>query len=299
MGALSHKALAILLCLLSLTHVRSSIAQQEPGNQAPSGPNTGDQTASPAEARDLEPTSPELPAPTTAQSSEPAKAPAVQDGEADARAAFQEGDRLYYEGDYQGAVLQFEQAYAMSGRIEMLFNLANAHERLGNYTEASVALRGYIPHAPPSGRESLERRLSRLERLAEEQRALPPPSPPLIEQSAPPPVKMIPFNRAIGIGLVTLGGVSLALGVGFAVSAGNARGELSEMCVEGASGQLCPEAAEPYVKKDKSHSIAADVSFIAGAALSISGVYLVLKKTDKGEITAKAGPGNLLLEGSF
>lgn len=293
MGRLKPKT-ALFFCLFGLIWtVRPSFAQQHESN------HQLESEVQPEDPARIEASSlPEEAAPAKAEEGAPEITPTTSSENA-ARAAFQEGDRLYYEGDYQGAVLKFEQAYAMSGRIEMLFNLANAHERLGNYTQASGALRGYIPHAPQNGRASLERRLARLEELAAEKRNVPLAPPPSIEAPSTPPVKMIPFNRAIGIGLVTLGGVSLALGTGFAISAGKARNELSEQCVEGATGQLCPQDAEPYVKKDKSHSIAADISFITGAALSITGVYFVLKKTDEGQITAKVGPGSLRLEGSF
>ncbi len=213
--------------------------------------------------------------------------------EARARAAFQHGDQLYLEGDYQGAVRAFEQAYALSGRIEMLFNLANAHERLGNYSEASVALRGYIPHSPESQRRALERRLKRFEALAEQKQAA------AVEAEAA--AKEFPVDRAIGIGLLTLGGAGLVTGTAFAISAANARSDLKDICVEGESGQLCPSEAESLLNRDKTYSLVADLSFIAGAALAAGGFYLVVRSGDDdgGEIRASAAPGGLLLGGNF
>src|SRR5262245_14114470 len=51
----------------------------------------------------------------------------------EARKLFFRGDRMYEEGKYEEAVAAFEKSYALSHRPELLFNLANAYERLGQY----------------------------------------------------------------------------------------------------------------------------------------------------------------------
>lgn len=214
-----------------------------------------------------------------------------------ARAAFRRGDQLFLEGDYEGAVQAFQEAYAASGRIEMLFNLANAHERLGNYSEAAVALRGYIPHAPARQREALERRLERFERRAKQARATPPP-PPASEQA--PQGSTILVQRAAGIGLIGLGVASLAVGTGFALSALDARSSLGGQCQEGAAGRLCPLAAEPLLARDQSHSLVADVAFVAGALAGAVGIVLVLDSADDGkEAHVGLGPSSAFLGGTF
>jgi hypothetical protein len=110
---------------------------------------------------------------------------------------------------------------------------------------------------------------------------------------------MIPLDRALGYGLTTLGVAGLATGVGFAISATAARDQLDTLCTDGIDGRVCPEEAESYVKRDKMHSLAADISFVAGAAMSATGVYLMIRKTDEGELNAGAGPGSVYLWGSF
>jgi|GEM_PF-1394839 len=220
-----------------------------------------------------------------------------------AREAFQRGDSLFLEGDYLGAVTAFEEAYALSGRIEMLFNLANAHDRLGNYSEAGVALRGYIPHAPKSQRAKLERRLQRFERLAKEQRERieNTPQPAAVAPQAPPPaVEPFPIDRVAGVGLITLGGASVIAGIGFAVSANGARKKLDEQCHEGAKGRLCPAKSEVYLDRDKAHSLVADLAFVGGAALAVAGTYLVIRSTRTGEeVGAGIGVNSLCLKGTF
>jgi tetratricopeptide (TPR) repeat protein len=217
-----------------------------------------------------------------------------------ARDAFRRGDRLYLEGDYEGAVVSFEEAYALSGRIEMLFNLANAHERLGNYSEASVALRGYIPHSPEGDRPALERRLARFETLAEKEKEQ-------ADETARTAKKLqenprpFPVARTFGIGLITLGSAAVVNGVAFAISAAGARKKLNSLC-EGEGGtRLCPAEAQMPLDRDKTHSLIADISLISGALLGATGVYLVIRSGESNgqKIEAGVGPGSIRVGGTF
>ena len=209
---------------------------------------------------------------------------------------------MYLEGDYEGAIGAFEQAYALSGRIEMLFNLANAHERLGNYERASVALRGYIPHSPVEHRPALERRLERFEQLAQSKRTKDEKTAEVVKELQENP-RPFPVTRTVGIGLLTLGGASLVTGTGFAISAAGARSKLNESCETGTSGRLCRADTEQTLSRDKAHSLVADIAWIAGAGLAITGTYLLIvskkKEREKVRMQVELGPGRVLLEGAF
>lgn len=226
--------------------------------------------------------------------------PPLEARERAARDAFLRGDRLYLEGDYRGAVLAFEEAYALSGRIEMLFNLANAHERLGNYSEASVALRGYIPHSPEGDRPTLERRLERFESLAEKDKTQAKETARTAKelQENPPPV---PVTRTVGVGLITLGSAATINGIAFAISAGYARKKLNSLCEGEGRARLCPTEAEMPLGRDKTHSLIADISLVSGAILSATGIYLVIrsKESSGAQFGAGFGPGSVLVEGRF
>ncbi len=273
----------LLLCsALTLGVLHPSLAEAQALNSSPPAP------MEPAEK-----------SPTQATPASP-KAP-----DSEARAAYALGDRLYFDGDYPGAIRAFEKAYALSGRIEMLFNLANAHERMGDYRRASVALRGYIPHSPQDQRPALERRLQRFEELAE----LPPPPiaaplpPPKSTETTPqePTIEQakIPLDRAVGIAFVTLGVTGLAIGTGFAISAANARANLDELCVEGSLGRLCPSEAEQDLEQDRIHSLAADISFVAGTAIALAGTYFIVRSYNFGKIKANITATSLSLQGTF
>lgn len=226
----------------------------------------------------------------------------TEETEAAARDAFHRGDRMYLEGDYEGAVVAFEQAYSLSGRIEMLFNLANAHERLGNYSEASVALRGYIPHSPEADRPALERRLERFEAMAKKRRDDTEETVRTVKELQENP-RPFPVKRAVGIGLVTLGGAAIITGTGFAISAGAARSDLSDLCQKEGSSRLCPAEAEQTLMRDKTHSLIADVSWATGAVLAAVGVYLVVYEDEKPapstEVKAGVSGNGVWLGGTF
>ncbi len=237
----------------------------------------------------------------------PPEAPRERDPDDEARLAYQEGDRAFLEGDYATAIREFQRAYQLSGRMEMLFNLANAYERMGRYELAGESLRGYLPHAPVAQRPVLERRLERLavlgverrRRQATRQRPISPPSP-----SAPrrPPAedRKTDLGEAVGYGLIGLGAAGVGVGVGFGIAALNARSEAEGLCTESGGRTLCPSSARDAVDRDASHSLVADVAVLAGLVAAGTGVYLILSTDDDGEeIRAGVLPGGFNLWGTF
>lgn len=94
---------------------------------------------------------------------------AAQSGTDDARAKeiYENGVILYDEGRYDDAIVAFQEAYRLSERPELLYNIANACERAGRYREAYEALNRYRVYAAADERERLDRRITMLsEKLA-------------------------------------------------------------------------------------------------------------------------------------
>jgi hypothetical protein len=87
-----------------------------------------------------------------------------------ARELYLRGDRLYAEGNYDGAISAWRDAYTLSQRPALLYDLANALERLGRYEEALHYLNLYAPNAPDHQRHIVLKRIHALEGRAEEQR---------------------------------------------------------------------------------------------------------------------------------
>ena len=128
-----------------------------------------------------------------------------------AREIFENGRILYAEGRYEPARLAFEEAYRLSGRHVLLYNIASCHEKLGELQAAVDTLNRYRAFARADERDELEQRVAALEaELAAAPVAsdAPAPAPSSPEDPAPRP----PFGRA---GLVTA-----AVGGGVVVVAG-------------------------------------------------------------------------------
>ncbi len=108
-----------------------------------------------------------------AQSAMPELAPDVAADEA-ARLLFSAGATAYSEGRYADAVVCFERAHVLSGRPEMLYNLALALDRLRQDERALAAYRAFLERADADSphREEVTRRVEAIERAIAEKEAL-------------------------------------------------------------------------------------------------------------------------------
>lgn len=61
-----------------------------------------------------------------------------------ARKHFGQGLKLYKDGDFDAALVQFERAYAMKPNFKVLYNIAQCHFELRQYVEARDALSRYL-----------------------------------------------------------------------------------------------------------------------------------------------------------
>lgn len=102
-----------------------------------------------------------------------------------AKELYDNGALLYEEGNYQAAILAFQQSLAISGAPALNYNIANCYERLGKLTEARDALNLYRAVAPSDERERLDRRLAAIEQRIAEEAAKPVAPPPAAVTPAP------------------------------------------------------------------------------------------------------------------
>lgn len=85
--------------------------------------------------------SPLAPRPLWAQSADAAGS----DGDVDqARKHFSQGLKLYKDGDFDAALVQFERAYAIKSNFKVLYNIAQCYFELHQYVEARDALSRYV-----------------------------------------------------------------------------------------------------------------------------------------------------------
>jgi tetratricopeptide (TPR) repeat protein len=209
-----------------------------------------------------------------------------------ARGHYEAGQAYYSEARYADAVREFEEAYRLSHRPEMLFNMGNAYEHDLRFADAADALERYLAAAPDATeRTSIEARIARFRRLAAEGshatttsgEATPPPptetttAPPTTEPSATPPrasagpsLDAAPF--------ILLGGAVLAMGaaIGTGVVASNDHGTLVSNC----PGGVCtPEYQGTLEEGRRLASASIAMWAIAGAAAIAGGIWLAVELT--------------------
>jgi tetratricopeptide (TPR) repeat protein len=207
-----------------------------------------------------------------------------QDKEAQAKVMYNNGVTLYEEGSYEAAIVAFRKAYELSGRHALLYNIANAQERLGRTQDAIDTLNTYRAYAMPDEAESLERRLRAMERRVEEERRIAKakadaeaaaatnanPNPQPTPTPTPPPER-----QGVGAGSLVLyvtGAVGISAGALFGVNAMGARDDAMAFCSEGGGTLYCSPEADEHLARDRRNSLASDISFGIGAAALIGGV---------------------------
>jgi tetratricopeptide (TPR) repeat protein len=236
----------------------------------------------------------------------------AQDPGSDARARelYDNGSILFDEGRYQDAVVAWQEAYRLSNRPALLYNIASAQERMGHWEAAVNTLNAYRALAPAMEREMLDRRIANLERrLSEQRQSAPPPSAVAAAQpaspaptttagtsTAPPPPNSGPSARA-AVGLIGGGVVGVGVGTAFALRASEARADMEGVCVGTESGLLCPDNAQAAVDRDRASSWVADGSFLVGGALLMGGTLISFGSEDSKSVFV--GPGSIGLKGSF
>ena len=71
---------------------------------------------------------------------------------AQAKDLFMSGRTLYEEGRYEEAIQDWQESHRLSGEPVLLYNIANAYERLGDYDNAIRTLKQYKLAADPGER---------------------------------------------------------------------------------------------------------------------------------------------------
>ncbi len=97
-----------------------------------------------------------------AQETPPDEAAQARDQEA--RRLFEAGRAAYVEEKYQDALNYFQQSHEMSGRPQLLFNVGQAADRVGQRETAAQAFRDYLAAVPDAeNRAEVEARIAELE----------------------------------------------------------------------------------------------------------------------------------------
>jgi tetratricopeptide (TPR) repeat protein len=101
---------------------------------------------------------------------EPTQADDLRDEEA--RTRFKAATMAFSDGRFEDALSDFQRAYELSGRVELLFNIGSAADRLRRDNEALAAYQAYLEASEdPPNRRFVEARLRMLRERGAEQEA--------------------------------------------------------------------------------------------------------------------------------
>ena len=164
-----------------------------------------------------------------------------------AQKRYKVGEQLYDIGQYEKALVEFEEAYRLYPLPAMLYNIARSHEVLGNLDKAISNYKLFLeklpdsPHSPTvKGRvKSLEARLARRKKAEQDKAAaaketpkpLPPAKPEVKEEKPAPVVAPVvepatndterTWRWTAGLTGIGVGGAALVTGIAFgALAAG-------------------------------------------------------------------------------
>ena len=204
---------------------------------------------------------------------------------------FKKAGESYRKGEFQTTVDLLTQAYAFDPQPVLLYNLARAHEGLGNTDQAIEAYEKFLAQDPKtSDRGSIEQRLTTLRRQREERIAAqkareadqtktnnpPPPPPPRHEEPKPEPQRsVLPYVVAgTGVALIGVGAVT-----GIMAKSGES------------DASSAPNQQRAIEERDSAESLAgiSTITFIAGGALLVIGAGWFLLDTPS-KTTARSSP---------
>ena len=202
------------------------------------------------------------------------------DPDAQARVYFKNGRYHFENGHYEEAISAWTLAYDLSERHQLLYNIASAQERLGQWQEALNTLNTYRSHADPDEWTSLERRIKNLERRIDEQ-----------EEQERQEERRITFtpdfdaapepgassNRAWALPISLGGTVMLAAGALLGVKARSVGEDAKSGCQELESGWLCSNEVADPIRQQRGLALGADLSMGLGALAAAGGVYFVFE----------------------
>ncbi len=213
---------------------------------------------------------------------------------------FRNGERLYTEGSYESAILAFQECYELSREPQLLYNIGNAYERLGDFANSRRYLDQYRAFAPEKEREALSRRIQALDQRQREKEqkereaaATTTPDPgtsvvtqPRSEAQPPPPADAPPpkKDRIYGpAAMVLTAGVvlGLGLGIGFGVTAAQQKKDALDGCSDAGGTLYCSAISSDFLNKRKLNALVADIGFAVAGAAAIGLITVIAVKASR------------------
>jgi len=210
-----------------------------------------------------------------------ASAHANSDDDERAKAHFLAGQSYYEQASYADALREFNEAYRISKRPALLYNIARCDEALEHYGDAVKMLQAYLEQDPQTNdREAVETRIANLkEREAAQQKAQqqaeaakPPPT--ATQAQAPPPTAPSHRKRLYTWIVGGVGVAALAAALGTGVASQLDYNDLSSKCTGNACDPATVANAQSKINSGKRLALATDVLWPIGAAAVAAGGVL-------------------------
>ena len=228
-------------------------------------------------------------APSPGSHAEEARASTSADkgGEKAAREAFERGRVFYDSGQFEQASVAFEEAYKLSGRDALLYNLYLAYRDATDQEKAAQALRGYLAKVPNiENRAQLEARLAALEQNLARQREHEGASPVGTDVA---PVTSAPVSAAVepggpvdaparsprfyaGVSLAAVGAAAMLSSIATGVLTKKREQELEDKC----DGRSCEASLEATAESGKRLARTTDALLFGGIVVAGAGAALLV-----------------------
>jgi tetratricopeptide (TPR) repeat protein len=215
--------------------------------------------------------------------------------EVQAREAFERGRIHYDNGEFAKASVAFEEAYKLSGREGLLYNLYLAYRDANEQEKAAEALRQYLARVEViENRAQLEARLKALdegiaqrkaaeaaEAAERERAAAAAAAAPVAAASQAPGQAAEPAPGRwwlVPVTVMSAGGALMLGSIATGVMANNKAKELEDGC----DGNMCTSDLKSTADSGKTLAVVTDVLLFGGlATAAVGGVLLLLKKPKK------------------
>lgn len=220
---------------------------------------------------------------------------AAQDApdDTEARRAFRVAEAHYDNGEFEEAAAGFEEAYRLSGRPQLLYNLYLAYRDAQDTPRAIEALARYLERVPDAPlHDQLRARLERMRAAVAEEgdpvAAQPEPQPPpddRIDEAGSGTSLPIPALVVAGAGALLLAGGAVT-----GVMTASKQSELEEGCP---TRMGCDPALEDTRDSGEALALVTDVLLVTGiAAVAVGATLLVLGQGERSDgPTASVGCG--------
>lgn len=249
----------------------------------------------------------------------PASAAAQTSDDDQAHAHFQVAASYYEQANYESALREFLEAYRLSQRSQLFYNLSLCYQQLGDLEHAVDYLTRYLHDVTEiANRASLETRLENLRARLAAHEAAPPPDPEPVHAdtttttttttadtttttttATPPPSS---GGDSLNVGAIagfSVAGVGLILAAVFSGLAASEDGRISGLAC--AAPRTCPDSELSAMRTD---ALVADIMWGVSLVGAATGLVLLLVNPgggggDSAHASLRVGPGSLTLEGTF